>query len=290
MKGQEKNTHFLRINTSVIDVDSDQWSQPPFSSGGGPQMLKQPKNQQKAFLRAKKTQILGHGENHSTCLRKKELCDPEGYLKICFKSLASSSAWFSSKGSSVLLLSLLHLSKVPVNTGDTLEGLYFSETFTTIDCQWLLDCSLTPGSTPAAVTRSSHLHCDAAFVCDGNKRVVRGAWGQYKHNLRRINEEILEFHGHSFMIYSDFDLSSTSMLTLGVLALFSRHRGKKKSVERSIKFFSHSFRSQKGAEREKSVAFKCYYLANDGSHRMTVLKLIRHCKQPQKRRRGFSVP
>lgn len=74
------------------------------------------------------------------------------------------------------------------------------------------------------------------------------------------------------------------MLTLGFSAMFS---GQKKLWRRSIKFFSHSFRPQSGSEREKSVAFKFYYLANDSSHRMTVLKLIRHSKHPQKRRRGF---
>lgn len=56
--------------------------------------------------------MLGHGENHSIYLRKKELCDPEGYLRICFKSLTTHSALFNSDGSSVLLHTLLHLSEV----------------------------------------------------------------------------------------------------------------------------------------------------------------------------------
>lgn len=82
------------------------------------------------------------------------------------------------------------------------------------------------------------------------------------------------------------DLSPTGMLTLGFPAVFSEEKNQQKG---SIKFFFHSSRSQNGAYREKSVAFKCYYLANDSSHRMTVLKLIRHSKHPQKKR-FFSAP
>lgn len=86
------------------------------------------------------------------------------------------------------------------------------------------------------------------------------------------------------MIYNDFDSSPTSMLTLEFLAMFS---GQKILWKRSIKFFSHSFRSQNGAEREKSVAFKRYYLANDSSHRMTVLKLIRRSNIHRKGKEVF---
>lgn len=66
---------------------------------------------------------------------------------------------------------------------------------------------------------------------------------------------------------------------------------KKKSAERKHQVFLSLIQVTKWSlERKKSVAFKCYYLANDSSHRMTVLKLIRHSKHPQKSQRGFLVP
>lgn len=97
------------------------------------------------------------------------------------------------------------------------------------------------------------------------------------------------FFASMVTIYNDFDISPF-MLTLVFPVMFSGQKKKKKICKRSVKFFSHSFRSQNGAEREKSVAFKRYYLANDSSHHMTVLKLIRRSKHPQKRQRGFLMP
>lgn len=87
------------------------------------------------------------------------------------------------------------------------------------------------------------------------------------------------------MIYSGFP---TSMLTLGFLATL--FRTKKFWWKEALSFSLTHLGHKNGAEREKSVAFKHYYLANDSSHRVTVLKLIRHSTHPQKRQRCFLVP
>lgn len=135
------------------------------------------KNQQKVFLKAKKTQMLGHGENHSIYLRKKGLCDPKVYLRICFKSLATCSAWFNSNGSSVLLHTLLHLPKVTLTLLIYFSDHIFCRVLPLLTTSELQAVALTPGSPPTAVTRSSHLPCDAFCVCDWNKWVAGGALG-----------------------------------------------------------------------------------------------------------------
>lgn len=148
-----------------------------FQLWGGPQMLKQPKSKQKVFLKAKKTQMLGHGENHSIYLSKKELCDPEGYFRICFKSSATCSAWFSSSGSSVLLHTLLRLSKVTLTLLIYYSDHIFHRVLPLLTTSELQTVALTAGSPRAAVTCSSHLHCDAFCGGDWNKWVVEVALG-----------------------------------------------------------------------------------------------------------------
>lgn len=67
-------------------------------------------------------------------------------------------------------------------------------------------------------------------------------------------------------------------------------QGKKISRKEALSFSLTHLGHKMELRGKKSVAFKCYYLANDSSHRMTVLKLIRHSKHPRKSQRGFSVP
>lgn len=158
-KGRKKNS-FLRINTSMILFNIHSL----LSVLGWTTNAQVAKESAKVFLRAKKTQMLGHGENRSIYLRKKELCDPEGYLRICFKSLTIHSALFNSDGSAVLLHTLLHLSEVTLTLLIYFSDHIFHSWKPLLTTSELQTVALTPGSPCTAVTHSSHLHHDAFCV------------------------------------------------------------------------------------------------------------------------------
>lgn len=127
--------------------------------------------------------MLERGENHSIYLRNKELCDPEGYLRICFKSLPTCSAWFSSNGSSVLLHTLLHLSKVTLTLLIYFNDYILRRVLPLLITSELQTVALSPGSPCTTSSRSIHVHCDDFSVCDWNNEW----WEMHQGNMNTIS-------------------------------------------------------------------------------------------------------
>lgn len=132
-KTERKRTHFWELIPqwfcSIFTAFFQFW--------GGPQMLKQPNNQQKFSWKQRKHRCLGM-EKTIQFILERDLW-PWRIFEDLF--LTTHSALFNSNGSSVLLHTLLHLSKVTL----TLLIYFSNHTFTVENHYWLpVNCRLLP--------------------------------------------------------------------------------------------------------------------------------------------------